>query len=72
MFLVYTVWACLKGMTPYNTFKEESSQIKHYDDSYSASIYAMLALSFASNTHLRFALMEDIKKSSASVMVRGW
>ena len=35
-FLVYTVWACLKGMTPYNTLKEESSRIRHYDNSYSA------------------------------------
>ena len=35
-FLVYTVWACLKGMTPYNALKEKSSQITHYDDNYSA------------------------------------
>ena len=35
-FLVYTVWACLKGMTPYNTLKEESSHKNHYNDSYSA------------------------------------
>ena len=30
------VWACLKGMILQKTLKEESSQITHYDDSYSA------------------------------------
>ena len=38
------VWACLKGVTLQKTFKEESSHKNHYDDNYSASIYAMLAL----------------------------
>jgi hypothetical protein len=35
-FLLYTVWACLKGVTPYNTFKEESTNKNHYDDNYNA------------------------------------
>ena len=35
-YLVYTVWACLKGVTPYKTFKEETTNKNHYDDSYSA------------------------------------
>ena len=37
-FLVCTVWACLKGVTPYNTLKEESTNKNHCDDNYSASI----------------------------------
>ena len=43
-FVVYTVWACLKGVTPYKTLKEELNNKNHYDDNYSASIYAMHAL----------------------------
>ena len=35
-FLVYTVWACLKGMTPYKTLKEESTNKNHYDDNYNS------------------------------------
>ena len=35
-FLVYIVWVCLKGMTLYNTLKEEPSN-KNVD--YSASIH---------------------------------
>ena len=35
-FVIYTVWACLKGMTLYNTFKEESSHKNYYDEIYSA------------------------------------
>ena len=34
--IVYTVWACLKGVTPQNTFKEESTNKHYYDDNYSA------------------------------------
>ena len=37
-FLVYTVWACLKGMTQYNTLKEEPTNKNHYDDNYSAPL----------------------------------
>ena len=44
--VIYTVWTCLKGVTPYNTFKEESSHKNHYDDNYSASI-TRCTLSFA-------------------------
>ena len=35
-FVVYTVWACLKGVTPYKTLKEELNNKNHYDDNYSA------------------------------------
>ena len=35
-FLVYTVCACLKGVTPYKTSKEESTNKNHCDDNYSA------------------------------------
>ena len=35
-FLVYTVWACLKAMTPYKTLKEESTDKHHCKDNYSA------------------------------------
>ena len=35
-FLVYTVWACLKAVTPYNTLKEESTNKNYFDDYYSA------------------------------------
>ena len=35
-FFVYTVWACLKAVTPYNTLKEESTNKNFYDDNYSA------------------------------------
>jgi hypothetical protein len=38
-FLVYTVWACLKAVTPNNAFKEESTNKNFYDDNYSG-IYA--------------------------------
>ena len=34
MFLVYTVWACLKAMTQSTTLKDESSHKNHYDDHY--------------------------------------
>ena len=37
-FLVYTVWACLKGVTLYKTLKEEPTNKNHDDDNYSASI----------------------------------
>ena len=43
-FLVYTVWVCLKAVTPYKTLKEESANKNYYDDNYSAP-FAMLALS---------------------------
>ena len=33
-FFVYTVWACLKGMTLYNTLKEKSSYKKYYNNNY--------------------------------------
>ena len=32
------VWACLKGVTLYKTFKEESTHTNHYDDNYSAPL----------------------------------
>ena len=35
-FLVYTVWACLKGVTPYKALKEDSTNKNYCDDSYSA------------------------------------
>ena len=35
-FSVYTVWACLKGVTLYNSSKEESTNKNHCDDNYSA------------------------------------
>ena len=35
-FLVYTVWACLKGMNLYKALQEESTNKNHYDDNYSA------------------------------------
>ena len=35
-FLVWTNWACLKGVTSEKTFKEESTNKNHYDDHYSA------------------------------------
>ena len=35
-FLVYTVWACLKAVTPYNALKEEPTNKNHYDVNYSA------------------------------------
>ena len=35
-FLVYTVWACLKAVTPYNALKEEPTNKNHYDNNYSA------------------------------------
>ena len=41
-FLVYTVWACLKGVTPNKTLKEEPTNKNHFDDNYSAP-FAMLA-----------------------------
>ena len=53
-FLVYTVWACLKGMTPYNTLKEESTNKNHCDDNYSAFHIRDASLSFALNTHLDY------------------
>ena len=34
--LVYTVRACLKGVTPYNALQEEPTNKNHYDDNYSA------------------------------------
>ena len=34
--LVYTVWACLKGMNLYKALKEKSTNKNHYDDNYSA------------------------------------
>ena len=34
--LVYTVWACLKGVTPNKTLKEEPTNKNHYDGNYSA------------------------------------
>ena len=36
MFLVYTVWACSKGMTSHNALKEEPTNKNYYDDNYSA------------------------------------
>ena len=36
IFLVYTVWACLKGMTLSKTLKKESTNKNYYDDNYSA------------------------------------
>ena len=45
-FLVYTVWACLKGVTPYKALKEDSTNKNYCDDSYSASI-TRCTLSFA-------------------------
>ena len=33
-FFVYNVWACLKGMTLYNTLKEKSSNKKYYNNDY--------------------------------------
>ena len=33
-FLVYIVWVCLKGMTLYNTLKEEPSNKNHFNDKY--------------------------------------
>ena len=50
-FLVYTVWACLKGMTPYNTLKKKSTNKNHYDDNYSA-FHIRDARSFALITYL--------------------
>ena len=41
-FVVCTVWACLKGVTPYKAFKEESTNKNYFDDNYSAP-FAMLA-----------------------------
>ena len=36
-FLVYTVWACLKGVIIlYKTLKEETTNKNHYDDNYKA------------------------------------
>ena len=35
-FLVYTVWACLKGVILYKTLKEETTNKNHYDDNYKA------------------------------------
>ena len=35
---VYTVWACLKGVTPYKAPGDESSHKNHYDDDYSAPL----------------------------------
>ena len=35
-FLVYTVWACLKGVTPYKALKEEPTNKIHDKDNYSA------------------------------------
>ena len=46
MFLVYTVWACLKGMTSYKTLKEEPTNQNHYDDNYSAVHIRDCTLSF--------------------------
>ena len=34
--VVYTVWACLKGVTPYKAFKEESTNKSYFNDNYSA------------------------------------
>ena len=34
IFLVYTVWACLKAMTLYNTLKEEPTNKNHNNDNY--------------------------------------
>ena len=51
-FVVYTdLDVDLKGVTPYKTLKEKLNNKYHYDDNYSASIYAMHAL-FALNTYL--------------------
>ena len=33
-FVVYTVWACLKGVTPYKTLKEELNNKNYYNDNY--------------------------------------
>ena len=35
-FLVNTVWACLKAVTPYKTYKEESTNKNHSDDNYNS------------------------------------
>ena len=32
--LVYTVWACLEGMTLYNTLKEKPSNKNYYNNNY--------------------------------------
>ena len=45
-FLVYTVWACLKGVTPYKTLKEESTNKNHYDDNYSAPLRSFALFRF--------------------------
>ena len=44
--LVYTVWACLKATTLYNTLKEKSTNKNHYYDNYSASIRDARSLRF--------------------------
>ena len=41
-FFLYTVWACLKGVTPYKALEKESTDKNHCDDNYSAP-FAMLA-----------------------------
>ena len=50
-FLVYTVWACLKAVTPYNALKEKPTNKNHYDDNYSAPFACR---SFALNTYSSF------------------
>ena len=61
-FFVYTVWACLKAVTPYNTLKEESTNKNFYDDNYSASITRCTLLRF--ETLEIFKLLNIFKTST--------
>ena len=57
--LVYTVWACLKGVTPYNAFKEKPTNKNHYNDNYSAFHIRDASLSFVFCILLTFYMMSS-------------
>ena len=57
-FLVYTVWACLKGVTPYKALKEESTNRNYCDDNYNAPFACR---SFAFFIFFNFSNVLDLK-----------
>ena len=79
-FLVYTVWACLKGMTLYEKLKEESTNKNHYNVNYSyiapaslkysPSITPEIFLGLFSTTNLKHFPMEPVNIPSCTLNIK--
>ena len=51
-YVVYTVWACLKAMPPYNTFEEKPTNKNHYNNNYQHLPNLILSSSAFPSLHL--------------------